>query len=57
MNCMFCGCDTLTNLDLSNFDIQQETRINNIFHENLLLKKENIITKDNKILKIFFKFN
>ena len=53
---MFTFCDSLTNLDLSNFNINldlsnfdsQKNNKNSMFFGCKKLKKENIITKDNK---------
>ena len=57
MSYMFYDCYSLTNINLSNFNTQNVTDMSYIFSGCKSLKKENIITKDNKILKIFFKFN
>ena len=50
---MFCDCKSLINLDLSNFNTQNVTDIGNMFAFCHSLKKENIITKDNRILNDF----
>ena len=50
---MFLGCNSLTNLNLSNFNTQNVTNMNNMLSGCNSLKKENIITKDNKILNNF----
>jgi len=50
---MFSGCKSLTNLNLSNFNTQNVTNMNAMFYNCKSLKKENIITKDNKILNNF----
>jgi len=50
MSYMFSNCYSLTNLNLSNFNTQNDTDINYMFSGCKSLKKENIITKDNKIL-------
>ena len=50
MRVMFFYCSSLTNLDLSNFNTQNVTNISEMFYFCNSLKKNNIITKDNKIL-------
>ena len=50
---MFCDCNSLTDLDLSNFNTQNVTDMNEMFSYCNSLKKNNIITKDNKILNEF----
>ena len=50
MSAMFAGCSSLTNIDLSNFFIQEGTDIRSMFKGCEKLKKENIITKDKRIL-------
>jgi len=52
MRNMFYGCYSLISLDLSNFNTQNVTNMNLMFYFCDSLKKENIITKDDKILKI-----
>ena len=47
---MFCECSSLTNIDLSNFNVNNDTNINSMFHECRALKKENVITKDKRII-------
>ena len=49
---MFSGCESLISLDLSNFNIQNINGFLPIFKGCLSLKKENIITNDEKILKL-----
>ena len=53
MASMFNGCFSLTNLDLSNFNTQNVINMEEMFGVCILLKKENIITKDDKILNEF----
>ena len=53
MNGMFSNCKSLISLDLSNFNNQNVTNILLMFCNCESLKKENIITKDDKILKEF----
>ena len=53
MSYMFSECESLTNIDLSNFNTQNVTNMINMFYGCLSLKKENIITKDDKIIKQF----
>ena len=43
--------ESLTNLDLLNFNTQNVTNMSDIFGRCNSLKKQNIITKDNNILK------
>ena len=50
---MFYGCKSLTNINLSNFNTQNATNMSGMFDGCNSLKKENIITKDIKILNIF----
>ena len=47
---MFLGCKSLTSIDLSNFDTQNVKYIDGIFSGCESLKKENVKTKDKKIL-------
>ena len=47
---MFSRCNSLTNLNLSNFNAQNFIDMSDIFYNCQSLKKENIITKDNRIL-------
>ena len=53
MSDMFYYCNSLTHLDLSNFNTQNVTNMNGMFDFCKSLKKENIITEDEKILKEF----
>ena len=53
MSHMFCGCESLTNINLSNFNTDNVTNMSDMFLRCSSLKKENIITKDNKILNEF----
>ena len=48
---MFCECNSLTNINLSNFNTQNVTNMSFMFYGCNSLKKENIICKDEKILK------
>ena len=50
---MFNGCKNLKYLDLSNFDTENAIIMISMFHDCSALKKENIITKDAKILEKF----
>ena len=51
--CMFSWCNSLTNLNLSNFNTQNVTNMVYMFFGCNSLKKQNIISKDNKILNLF----
>ena len=53
MGWMFNDCSSLTNIDLSNFNTNNVTNMGCMFFWCDSLKKENIITKDNKILSKF----
>ena len=55
MKCMFDDCQLLTNLNLSNFNTQnvEKNGLNEMFDDCNSLKKENIITNDQRILKEF----
>ena len=57
MSHMFSGCSNLTNLNLSNFNTQNVTNMEYMFSGCKSLKSNNIITKDNEILKSFYKDN
>ena len=51
MSCMFSCCSLLTSLpDISNWNTNNVTNMSNMFPECKSLKKENIITKDKRIL-------
>ena len=50
---MFSGCYSLISLDLSNFNTQSVTDMGGMFYNCNSLKRENIITKDDTILKEF----
>ena len=50
---MFSECKSLTNINLSNFNTQNVTNMSHMFSHCYSLNKENIITKDNKILNEF----
>ena len=52
---MFYDCSSLTNIDLSNFNTQNVTDMCYMLSGCSSLKKENIIIKDNKIIKNFKK--
>ena len=56
MDSMFCDCDSLISLDLSNFNTQNVTNMNGMFSGCNSLKRENIITKNDKILKALDKY-
>ena len=49
---MFCGCKSLTNINLSNFNTQNVTNMINMFSYCYSLKKKNVIANDNKILDL-----
>ena len=53
---MFWGCKSLISLDLSNFNTQNVTDMGCMFSGCNSLKRENIITKDDKILKALDKY-
>ena len=53
MSYMFYECNSLISLDLSNFNTQNVTNMYNIFYDCNSIKKENIITKNDEILKEF----
>ena len=57
MRDMFCKCNSLTNLNLSNFNTQNVTDMHGMFSCCESLKANNIITEDNEILKRFYKDN
>ena len=57
MRYMFNGCSSLTNLNLSNFNSQNVTDMDYMFLGCLSLKKEKIISEDNKIFNQFLKDN
>ena len=50
---MFCKCHSLTNINLSNFNTQNVADISYMFRKCSSLKKENIITKDDKVFNQF----
>ena len=56
MSGMFYDCYSLISLDLSNFNTQNVTDMNRMFYRCKSLKRENIITKDDKILKALDKY-
>ena len=47
---MFDSCSSLTNIDLSNFNINKVTDMGCMFYGCSKLKKENVITKDERLL-------
>ncbi len=51
MKGMFDGCESLENIDLSNFNTQNVTYMEGMFNWCESLEKNNVKTKDNKILK------
>ena len=53
MRSMFSGCSSVTNFNLSNFNTNNVTDMYCIFNGCSSLRKENINTKDKKILKEF----
>ena len=50
---IFYECSSLTNIDLSNFNTNNVNNMRSIFKGCESLKKENIITKDKRILNIY----
>ena len=50
---MFFNCLSLVNINLINFNTENTTNIESMFGECSFLKKNNIITKDKKILNLF----
>ena len=53
---MFVGCSSLTNLNLSNFNINNVTYTGDIFYECKNLTKNNVIVYDEKIKKHLDKY-
>ena len=53
MSWMFCGCSSLTNIDLSNFKTDSDTDMKGMFEDCKLLTKNNIISKNKRILNKF----
>ena len=53
MKGIFWNCNSLANLNLSNFNTKNVTDMKGFFWECNSLTKENLITKDNNILKEF----
>ena len=51
MEWMFCGCKSLTNIDLSNFNTQNVTNMKYMFYGCKSLNKENVVVNDNKIMQ------
>jgi len=56
MSFMFHNCKSLISLDLSNFNTQNVTNMSGMFSCCKSLIKENIITKDDQILKEFINY-
>ena len=56
MSYMFQSCNSLKDINLSNFNTQNATNMSGIFFNCYSLKKENIITNDNKILNQIKKY-
>ena len=52
MGCMFDGCSNLKFLDLSNFNTQNVTKMACMFNRCTFLRKNNVISKDYKILNL-----
>ena len=50
-SCMFSGCKNIINLDLSSFNTQNVTNMRGMFNGCNSLKKNNIVTKNNRILE------
>ena len=48
---MFYECNELTNINLSNFNTNNVTHMSGFFESCSSLKKENIITRDKRIIK------
>ena len=53
MNGMFYGCSSLKDINLSNFNTQNVTDMNDMFSKCYSLSKKNIKTKDKKIINSF----
>ena len=53
MSEMFGGCESLTNINLSNFNTQNVMDMSDMFRRCNSLKKDFVITKDNRILEEF----
>ena len=53
MSYMFYGCISLTNINLTNFNIQNVTNMTYMFNGCASLKMCEIITNNNKILREF----
>ena len=51
MSCMFFGCSSLTNINLSNFNTNKVTDMNFMFIGCGKLNRNGIITKDKKVLE------
>ena len=51
MHSMFEGCSSLTCIDLSNFNTNNVIDMDNMFKGCVSLKKQNIITNDQRLLK------
>ena len=50
---LFSDCESIITIDLSNFNTNNVTNMSNMFPGCKSLKKENIITKDKRILNIY----
>ena len=50
MRCMFYGCSSLTNINLSNFNTNNVTHMEGMFSYCSSLNKNNIINKEKRIL-------
>ena len=53
LGCIFGECSSLININLSNFNTYNVNNMRSIFKGCESLKKENIITKDKRILNIY----
>ena len=52
MSYIFCNCKSLTYLNLSNFNTQNVIIMNDMFVNCISLKKNNLITQNDRILKV-----
>ena len=52
---MFYDCDSLTNINLSNFNIQNVSEMDGMFEGCNLLNKQNLIRNDKKIMELLDK--
>ena len=53
MSCMFSGCESLINLNLSRFNIRYAANMNYMFDGCKSLNRKGIITKNEEILNVF----